>query len=62
MKREAHGRRTQRPQAEHRLSGPADPEKRGSALLEHQRERETDHVAVELDRAVQVADREMGFE
>jgi hypothetical protein len=46
MKREAHRRRTQRPQAEHRLPRPADPEERSFPLLELEREGQTDHVAI----------------
>jgi len=45
------------------IASPApDPEESSSALLQHQGERQTDHVAVELDRAVKVADRKVGFE
>lgn len=62
MQRESHRGGTKRPETEHPLTRPADPEK-GCAPFRHlQREREADDIAVEGHRAAQLADGEMGLE
>src|SRR6185312_4487018 len=59
---EPHRHRAQRPQPQHRGAGLAAPEERRAPLADLVGEFEPDHVAVELDRALHVGDREVSLE
>jgi hypothetical protein len=62
VQREPDGSGAKRPEPEHRFAGRADPEERGAALRQLERERQTDHVAVEGDGAAEVAHGEVSLE
>ncbi len=62
VQRQPDGRRSERPEAEHRLARLADPEERGATFRGLQRERQTDDVPVERHRPTQVAHREVRLE
>src|SRR5687767_6543766 len=62
MQREPHRGGPKRPETEHRLARPADPEKGCGTFRHFERDGKADDITVKGDCPAQVADREMGLE